>query len=335
MTRTIGPILVLAAMVASLGFGQNQVHGTVESLLVVQPSDTDGLSAHLRPEDLAALSIDQEMDFLRGIQLEIRLPEAIRENRGEFGVYLYDGVAPSPREGRQAQYGGRRILFHPLPSASRLFVTIPVHQNHGLRETADAVLLDEVIRPERFPVLVTFMPVMKGVSSEAMQTTLRITAKPLVFDVGAVRLRLYDPDGTDVLDTAGVLDELTLLLDDEEIEYGDEPIVVPPGLHRLVLESPRFENERVTFGVERGSVAEVEIELTEPQSEISFEAPEGAALFIDGEEVDYRNEEVSLSEGDHTVMFRIGDYSVSRSFTVDPKKSYKISLKLDILIDKD
>lgn len=333
MTKRVGLLLVVLA-VAAVGYGQSQVRGTVTSELVVEPSDAEGVSGSLRAEDLAVLSIRQELSFLEGIQLEVQVPEAVREAGGGFAIYVYDGVAPAPSSARR-DYRGRRVFFRPIPEANRFFVTIPISQRHALRPTAGAFLIEEVIAPERFPILVTILPVMKGIPGAAMRADFTVAAKPLLLDIGAADLVVLDPEGTDILESAGSLREFQLYLDGERIDYGPDPLVLAPGLHKLALESTRYENQRLTFGVERGSISNVEVRLEEPRSAVTFEAPEGVTLFIDGESVDHRAPDFSLPAGEHTVTFQIGEYSVSKKFAVEPKKSYKISLSLDILVNED
>jgi hypothetical protein len=324
----------MALAVTGVGYGQSQVRGTVTSELVVEPSQTEGVSARMRATSLAAVSVNQQLSFLEGIQLEIKVPQAVREIGGGFAVYIYDNVTPPPAAGEN-EYVGRRVFFRPVPVASRFFVTIPVSAEHTLRPTADAFLIDRVISPDRFPVLMTILPVMKGIPDSAMRADFGVTAKPLLLDVGAARLQVIDPDGADILASADSLREFDLFLDGEPLDYGAGPILLAPGLHRLSLESTRYENQRLTFGVERGSISEVQLQLQEPRSAVRFAAPEGVTLFVDGEEVDHRAPDFSLPTGEHTVTFQIGEYTVSKKFAVEPKKSYEISLSLDILINED
>jgi hypothetical protein len=288
----------------------------------------------MRAERLAAIAINQQLSFLEGIQLEIRVPEAVRSAGGGFAVYLYESVQPPPSPGVES-YRGRRVFFRPIPVASRFFVTIPVSREHQLRATADTFLVDGVVATERFPVVMSILPVMKGIPAAAMRADFTVTAKPLLLDIGAARLRITDPAGADILESAGSLREFQLFLNGERIDYREEPIILAPGLHRLSLESTRYENQRLTFGVERGTISEVEVQLQEPRSAVRFDAPDGVTLFVDGEEVDHRAQDFSLGAGEHTVMFQIGEYTVSKRFAVEPKKSYEISLTLDILINEN
>jgi hypothetical protein len=333
MTRKISLVLFALAVATAL-HGQSQVRGTVTSELVVDPSRSEGVSVTMRAERLTAIAVEQELSFLEGVQLEIRVPEAVRSAGGGFAVYLYENVRPAPSPNVRS-YRGRRVFFRPMPAASRFFVTIPVSPEHRLRETADTFLVDSVVDAERFPILMSILPVMKGIPAAAMRAGFTVTAKPLLLDIGAVRLRITDPDGVDILESAGSLREFQLFLDGERVDYREDPIVLAPGLHRLSLESTRYENQRLTFGVERGTISRVDVELEEPRSAVRFDAPEGVTLYVDGEEVDHRAQDFSLGAGEHTVMFQIGEYTVSKRFAVEPKKSYEISLTLDILINEN
>ncbi|NBF40513.1 MAG: hypothetical protein GVY14_08855, partial [Spirochaetes bacterium] len=72
MTRTLA-LVFFALVAATAGHGQSQVHGTVTSEMLVEPAETEGVSVELRAERLAALIIEQELNFLEGIQLEVRV----------------------------------------------------------------------------------------------------------------------------------------------------------------------------------------------------------------------------------------------------------------------
>ncbi|MGM0673098.1 MAG: hypothetical protein ACQETQ_00230 [Spirochaetota bacterium] len=327
-------LVLLSLALSWYSFGQNQVRGRLTTELTVEPSNTDGVEAPLRAERLAAISIDQELAFLKGIQLEIRVPDVVRESGGGFALYLYGDVSPAPSSGRR-QYEGRQISSENIPNTSRFFMSVPVSGEHRLKQTADTHVVDSVVPPDQFPLLMTILPVMKGMPDDAMSAEFSITAKPLLLDVGAAQFRILDPEGTDILESAGSLREFQLFLDGEQRDYDGEPFFLAPGLHRVSLESARFENQRRTFGVERGAVSEVQLQLEEPQSSVSFEAPQDVTLFVDGEEVDHTSSGFTLSPGDHTVTFQIGEYTVSRRIEVEPKKSYEISLSLDILISED
>jgi len=42
-----------------------------------------------------------------------------------------------------------------------------------------------------------------------------------------------------------------------------------------------------------------------------------------------------VTEGQHTVIIREGDYSLTKKFSVERGKSYKVSLFLDILVQEN
>jgi hypothetical protein len=121
---------------------------------------------------------------------------------------------------------------------------------------------------------------------------------------------------------------------DDRSRLGEE-ITLLPGLHRVAVRSEEFENESLTFGVERGRVTDLRVELQRPRSTLRVDAPEPAELFVNGERVGEGRRSLSLPPGEHTLLFRLGDYSVSRKIVIEPKQDYEISLSLDILVRED
>jgi len=330
--RTTGGFLAaILLFTGAIGYAES-LRGPVVSMVELDVSKAPEVSFELGLEDIASVSLTGDLRFLQGVQLEVQVPDTARGFPGSFGLYLYKNVTPTPTSGL-GTYSAARAFFDIVPSGNRFFVTIPLRTDHTLRQTADSYLVKPPIDSEDFPLLVTIYPVMKGLSRSATNSRFNITAKPLLVDRGALRLRITDPQGVEIQKASGALREFTVLLDGSTIEYGDEDFILTPGLHKLVLESPRYENQSMTFGVERGKVTNVALELTEPVSTVKIDAPEGTQLFVDGARVE--KSPLQLPPGEHTLLFKLGDYTISRRLTVEAKKNYKISLSLNILINED
>jgi hypothetical protein len=69
---------------------------------------------------------------------------------------------------------------------------------------------------------------------------------------------------------------------------------------------------------------------------IVFEAPDTAEIFLDGQKLDgLPKKPMSVTEGEHTVIMRVGNYSLTKKFSVERGRSYKISLFLDISVQEN
>lgn len=309
-----------------------QIRGQV---IIAEPSGsvTDPYRVEISMEQIAILPLTGDPRFLDGIRLEVQVPRAARMNPGTLGLYLYSGITPPP-EGRVMTLTGRRLFFLPVPNAARFFVTVPVNEPHTFRGTADTYVTS-VVATDAFPLAVALLPITKGITHETAAARFPLRIDPIVPEIGSIKLTVRTPDGEPVDPESPDQREFTLHLNGDTIEYDGSELVLTPGLYRVGLESERYERDQLTIGVERGQVAQVAFTLREPRSVIRFEAPAGAELFVNGESVAHDDGEFTLPPGEHTVLFRVGDYAVSRRLLVEPRRNYQITLGLDILIEED
>ncbi len=322
-------IVFFLALVASAVYAET-VRGSLVGVLEVE--DEEGTeSVEFRPEGVVGVRLSPGLRFLEGVQLEISIPQAAREVAGGLGLYVY--AAPTASlDGTTETREGRRLFFLPLPARSRVLIQVPVSEDHDFRQTAD-VYVASPAGQDSFPLVAQIVPVMKGLPGRAATARFEIAAKPLIRNIGAVRIFLVHPDGTLISDLSEY--EITTTLDGDAVERLDSEFTLLPGLHRVQVTSDTFENEGLTFGVERGRVTELRIELQRPRSTVRVEAPEVAELFVDGERIGEGRGSLTLPPGEHTLLFRMGDYTVSRKLVIEPKQDYEISLTLDILISED
>jgi hypothetical protein len=323
----ITTLLALAAVYA----GGETVRGSVVDTIEVDSEDTAPAAVEFRPEGVIGVRLAPGLRFVEGIQFELTIPQAAREVPGGLGLYIYSAPAATLQPDSQTREG-RQLFFLPVPARSRVLVKVPFTEDHEFRRTAD-VYVASAAGEEGLPLVAQIVPVMKGLPGRAATARFSISAKPLIRNIGGVKLFLLHPDGSLIenLSEAGI----EVALDGEQIDQVSQEITLLPGLHRVSVRSESFENESLTFGVERGRVAELRVELQRPRSTIRVDAPAVAELFVDGERIGEGTNTLSLPAGEHTVLFRIGDYSVSQKLTIEPKQDYEISLSLDILINED
>jgi hypothetical protein len=307
------------------------IRGSVVEVIEVEDEGPSPTAVEFRPEGIVGVRLAPGLRFVEGVQVELTIPQAAREVPGGLGLYIYASPGATLESGAQTR-DGRQLFFLPLPARNRVLVKVPFAEDHEFRRTAD-VYVASPAGEDGLPLVAQILPVMKGLPGRAATAQFSMSAKPLIRNIGGVRLFLLHPDGglIENLSEAG----LEVTLDGEPVEQIGREITLLPGLHRVALRSEDFENESLTFGVERGRVAQLRIELQRPRSTIRIDAPETAELFVDGERIGERTSSITLPTGEHTVLFRIGDYSVSQKMTIEPKQDYEISLSLDILIRED
>lgn len=324
--RTLLCILTAAVAVA---VAAETVRGPVVAVVTVDSAGLEGVQAELALDEIFGVELDADPRFLEGVEVSVSVPAEVRNQPGS--VALSGLVSVSPRPATQVMsLRGARILFEPLLRAQRMYYQIPVFAGARLRHTADTVVLDQIVPPESFPLLLTFTEISKGASLPRDSIRFDVGVRPIVKDKGAVAIRYRNEAGEELLPGDEELNALTVSIDGRTV--ADDEVVLDTGLHELRIESEVYLEFAKTFGVERGRVSEIVVTLTRPKAQVRLDAPEGAEVFVDGQKVTGRS--IELPEGEHVALVRIGDYSVSRRFAVTRKKSYIISVSLDIIVNE-
>ena len=178
---------------------------------------------------------------------------------------------------------------------------------------------------DEYPLLLTIDPIMKGIPSDVARSKIEITVRPVLEDKGAVQIELPNEVNAATVD---------LLIDGKVQPKKSGRFILPTGVHELAIRSDRYLPYSKSIGIEQAQTTRVEIALEPAQSRISFDAPKDAVVFFDGEEIDVASaSQVSVAPGEHVVLMRIGDYSVSKKIDIEGGKNYKVSLFFDILIN--
>ncbi|TVQ98927.1 MAG: hypothetical protein EA403_13365 [Spirochaetaceae bacterium] len=325
--------LCLLALIAPNTVYAETIRGAVIPVSVPHGEIPAGYTLDIAMEEIAPLVVVGDLRFIEGIRIEVQVPRAARALPGSLGMYLHRSLTPPPQPGIMT-IRGERIFFLPVPTASRFFVTIPFRDAHAFRQTADTYVTT-AIPADSLPLSLSLVPITKGITREVADARFTVAVEPIVVDRGALMVVIRAPDGELVTPDSEDSREFTLRLNGATLEYTDADRLLPTGLHRLVLESEKYETHEVTVGVERGRVQRVEFQLRLPRSVVRFDAPRGAEIFVNGETVAYEERTVSLTPGDHLLLFRVGEYTISRRLTVEPRKNYDISLGFNIVIQEN
>ena len=287
----------------------------------------DSLTAVNLGEDTGGL----DKDLLQGIELNISVPPAIRRFRDGFVLYLFKNVTPAPSKDITSYYGDR-FLEQFLPAVSKLYIQVPLSSDNTLKASQGTYVVDTVCKPEEFPVMLMVLPVMKGIPPDVYSSELEMNVKPIYFSKGKLNLTLQDREtGEEVDPSSG-----TIAVDGTVVQDISSPILLPTGIHSLSVDLPGYSKEKISFSLEQGITSNITVEISRTIPTFSIEAPREAKIFIDGtlyEGIHGRMEEIT--PGSHTVLFKIGDYSISKKFEIKEGKNYNISLFFDIFIEED
>jgi hypothetical protein len=321
------------ALLGALAFGQNLRGLVVEELRV--PGDaayekTVGIAL----EEMAALSLEADARFLRGLRLELRLSNLLKQHFDSFALAVYRRLAPAPRKG-VASYQGERIFFQFLPYLNRIQVHLPLSGEEGeaAAEAGDGIYrLASPLEREDFPIVVAILPLMKGIPDAVAEAKFYLTVRPVVARRGTVQLSLRVPPGAEAEALRAWLDEREL--SPAELLALKEGQDLPAGLHRLRLSAPSLQEVNTSFTVEPGKTSALDIELQSLTTLLSIEAPQNAEVFLDGEKLSSLTA-LPIAEGSHQVRVKIADYNVTKKFSAQAGRHYHLSCIFDIILSED
>jgi hypothetical protein len=296
----------------------------VEGNILVSLDNVAGTSIPLSYTGSAVIAIAEDVRFFWGVELSFTVPQAYLAYKGGLMVGVYAGLEVIPNIG-VADIEARRLSFEVLPNKIQTIYQIPLRNNHGLKTTPYATMLNR-IAVDAFPILFRITPAMKGMGDEIEKMHFTLNAKPIMSNEGALNIFFKYPE-----QLAGK--PFSLLIDDVLIENVNEEIFLKEGSHHLVIVSEDFRNENRLFFIERGKTLPLTIELQDPTPILMFEAPENTRIYIDNVLVN-PSRPLPVEPGQHEVKFLMSDYSIIRPITVRKGKTYKVVMNVAVDISE-
>ncbi|MFW6207534.1 MAG: hypothetical protein ACOC7X_02440 [Spirochaetota bacterium] len=325
--RTVALISICASALFLFSYptAAEQVRSEVQHTATLDAAYSDiRISVGLR--ELSQIKLEAT-EFLRGIVIQVNSPRAVLQFRESFLLSVYSNPSPEPRDGVRS-YSAEKLLSKPFPSASRTFIDIPFsRESRWEKSTLNSIVISEHIKPEDYPLLLTIDPIMKGIPSDVSRSHFDITVRPVLADKGALELEL--PDMADQ-------EELELLIDGQVQAKQSGRFTLVTGVHEISVKSDHYLPYTKAIGIEQAQTTRLKVPLEPAESIIRFDAPEDAVVFFDGEKIQVASTpQMEVEPGEHVVLVRIGDYSVSKKIDIEGGKTYKVSLFFDILINDD
>jgi hypothetical protein len=154
-----------------------------------------------------------------------------------------------------------------------------------------------------------------------------LTVRPVLRDEGAISVKVSFPEGAE-------RPECAVFIDDKRVEDPQAMVLVKKGARVVRVSAEGYKEEVLTVAVEAGRVVTATMEMMPNAPVFSFQAPAGTFVSIDGQAVPPSEMNgFSVEPGEHTLFFRIGDYSMTRKVMALRGKTYKLvlSVELDIV----
>lgn len=323
--RTKWLALVVALLLPATAFAEN-VRGPVVDTVVLDPtSGSHQVSIGL--DELLGVAFGASSRFIKGVELDISVPPPARQYRNLVALYVYKAVAPTPSSTTDL-YSGRRAGFVVLPATPKVYVNIPIKAN-AIQPSPETITFDTPIPAKDFPLIVTVLPVAKGLPSSVSNSTFVVKVSPILEDKGLLTLDVTEKGNPPSF-------PYNLTIDDQPVNLNPAGYELASGVHHLTITSDHYKEITKTFGIDKGQTTTITISLERLVPTIVFEAPDNAEIFLDGQKLEnVPKKPMKVTEGEHTVIIREGNYSLTKKFSVERGKSYKVSLFLDILVQEN
>ncbi len=300
---------------------------TIVDSAEISAENPAGAAFSLSYIDSLLIYLDEDIRFLRGVEIELAVPQQYLQYRGSLAVALYSDIIEGAHTGVADVNAGQRH-FEPIPNKLQTIYQIPIVSGHNLRSNPYASSPTGVVLPSSFPMLIRLMPVIKGLSDSIETMQFRVSAKPIFNDLGAVNIIIRYP-----VMLHGK--PFTLIVDDEVIGNIDDELLLAEGEHHLVIISDDYRNESKRFIVEKSRVLDLAVELQDPTPLVIFEVPENTRVFFNNQEVTDIRTPYPTVPGEHQVRFQVGDYSIIKPLLVQKGKTYQVDLTIDVVVSEN
>ncbi len=287
--------------------------------------NNDGDSVRFRPEELIAVQLRSRQDFQEGLELKLEIPRALRNYPNSFALMIFRKITPEPEMGRNS-YRGTRVFMRLLPASNSLFIRIPLEKKHSITGDAFTEVMPVSIEAGSFPLLITLLPVMKGLPDVAFEQTLEMSMQTLWKNEGTLRVSISNPSGNED-------EEISVFIDGETAGV-EQAVSLTAGIHHVRVESTHAPAMEKNIAIEPGKEVVLPFELDYRLPEVLVDVPEGAVLILDGQTMNTGSTPalITLEPGTHAIEYELGEVRVSREFTLNPGGKVRINLVLDINI---
>ena len=315
MKKKIFSVLLLILIIS--GAYADNIRGAVKNIITIE---SDLISSEFKLYDLTGINVPKN-PFIEELELTLTIPGELKKYRDSFMINVYIKLNSEPDKSLKT-YKGYKLLSAVIPVSTKMFITIPMITNSN-RELIPGTILTDFVSQNDFPLLLSVDPVMKGIPDSVLKSTFKLEIKPISSSKGMLNLNISG---------SPVNSSYTILLDGKKI-LKEPSYILEEGIHQIQIVSENFKEVSRSFVINQSETTKLDLKLEPLLPVVIFEAPSTAKVILDGKKIDIvEGVGIQLSPGEHVVRMELGDYSISKKFTVLQEKNYKISLSLDILV---
>ncbi len=319
---TASRLTLVLAVISSFQAHAQVFRASVPATVRVSAAESEGSSVSLRYNEAAAIMLAEDSVFIQGLEIELRVPKAFQGSESSVAWSLYASVAPRPTKD-QFDYQAELVATQGLPARVTMRLIVPTAERHGIKGDPYSTVIPTIAGPGRFPLLFKLSPIGKGQSAAMEKAEFRLTVRPVLGDDGGIKVSLQFPEGADPR-TGSVF------IDDRRVDHL-QLVVVRKGPHVVRVHADGFREEVVNVAVEPGRISPVNVSLVSDIPMLSFHAPAGTEVTVDGQPVDPESfAGLAVEPGEHIVFLRLGDYSMTRKVLAQRGKVYAVTLSVEL-----
>lgn len=325
LKNIIRQIVIFSFLTSSMNFLYSESFRVHETKILNLELGTK-VQTECKANDAIAIKIPKDLTFIQGIELSIKVPKEVSAWRDSVAWSFYNNISPTPTSDR-IDYDGERMNVNTFANNVNYTIKIPLEKNHSIKNDNYSHLLENIPENKDGLVFLRLQLAMKGTDISINNASFIISAKPIYKNKGALKLQFKTPENKK-------LEALTIFIDEKVCSYTDTKIL-DLGTHTLNIISDFYRNEIRQFNIEQAKETILTIELKDITPVLRIASPNNAIIYIDNVEVENPENEIEISEGDHTIKFVIGDYELIKNINAKKGQNYKISLHFDAEISEE
>ncbi len=327
--RRFGLITILVILAFPLA--AEAVRGPVVDTLEVDPAGRP-LTAEFGLDEIIMAGTTGDSRFFDALEIEVTIPPSVTEFPGALSLLVLTTGSISERAGI-SEVNGAMLLSQPLTRTGKLTIQIPLHPEAEVNASAAVTVLDHLLSPNDLPLAMTVVSLMKGLPPQIAAEKISVVVRPVARRIGSVRVLFILEDGSEFQTESHLAPEFDLRIDDAPVQIESE-YLLEPGLHRLSLTSERYQDQNLTFGIEQAQSARLRVPLLPALATVSYTAPRGSRVYVDGRALESETGDFTARPGEHTIVVVVGDYTVTRRFSVVEGREYNLSVTMDVAIEE-
>ena len=293
-------------------------------------------------DDAVHIKLPEDMTYVCGIEINMKIPEEIAAWRNSVAYSLYDDVKPKPSE-KKKDYSGKRISYATIPGRLSLHIYIPLTQEFNIKDSPYSEKIPVTPKVDKKDLFFRLQLILEEAPETFGSAKIEISVKPVLIDKGRLNFsvepakQLNLPTLTKNADSAKKSQKdtkceksakYTIFIDDKEIPNFNT-MLLPTGEHHVSIVSESYRNELRTFIIEQAKTTNLSVELRSIEPTLIFICPMNTEIYFDEKLIENPKTAFIIEPGEHSAKMVVGDYEIVKNFTAVNGRSYTMSLDID------